>query len=139
MAALSLKLQILVGSLVSVGTVIAGRAQLLRRAQHVMDIAGAHVSAQYVRASRAQIVVAGAFDQPSRATRQNAHMKTLDDMRERRLLSAEQHANIAAWVAGCDGPEAIMAMPSDLWRALSLASVLMNIDAELTQPPHLGF
>jgi len=84
-------------------------------------------------------VVAGAFDQPSRATRQNAQMKTLDDMRQRRLLSAEQHANITAWVAGCDGPEAIMAMPSDLWRALSLASVLMNIDAELTQPPHLGF
>ena len=65
-------------------------------------------------------VVAGAFDQPSRATRQNAQMKTLDDMRQRRLLSAEQHANITAWVAGCDGPEAIMAMPSDLWRALSM-------------------
>jgi len=66
-------------------------------------------------------------------------MKTLDDMRQRRLLSAEQHAKISAWVAGCDGPEAIMAMPPDLWRALSLASVLMNIDADLTQPPHLGF
>jgi len=87
----------------------------------------------------AQVVVADAFEQPLCVTRQNARMKTLDDMRQRRLLSAEQHANITAWVAGCDGPEAIMAMPSDLWRALSLASVLMNIDADLTQPPHLGF
>jgi len=66
-------------------------------------------------------------------------MKTLDDMRHRRLLSAEQHARITAWVANSDGPEAIMAMPADLWRALSLASLLMNIDADLTQPPHLAF
>lgn len=66
-------------------------------------------------------------------------MKTLDDMRQRKLLSTEQHARIAAWVADCDGPEAIMAMPAELWRALSLASVLMNVDADLTQPPHLGF
>ena len=66
-------------------------------------------------------------------------MKTLDDMRQRRLLSAEQHARIAAWVASSDGPEAIMAMPADLWRALSLASLLMNVDADLVQPPHFGF
>jgi hypothetical protein len=68
-----------------------------------------------------------------------ARMKTLDDMRHRMLLSADQHARIAAWVASSDGPDAIMAMPADLWRALSLASLLMNIDADLTQPPHLGF
>jgi DNA-binding GntR family transcriptional regulator len=65
-------------------------------------------------------------------------MKTLDDMRGRRLLSAEQHERISAWVANSDGPEAIMSMPADLWRALSLASLLMNIDADLMQPPHLG-
>lgn len=65
-------------------------------------------------------------------------MKTLDDMRGRRLLSAEQHERISAWVAHSDGPEAIMSMPADLWRALSLASLLMNIDADLMQPPHLG-
>lgn len=65
-------------------------------------------------------------------------MNTLDEMRHRRLLNPEQHARIAAWVAGCDGPEDIMAMPADLWRALSLASVLMNVDADLTQPPHFG-
>jgi hypothetical protein len=75
---------------------------------------------------------------PQCFARQNGHMKTLDDMRQRRLLSGEQHARIVAWVAASDGPEAIMAMPADLWRALSLASVLMNIDADLTQPAQLG-
>jgi hypothetical protein len=84
-------------------------------------------------------VAADAFDQPAPVARQNAQMKTLDDMRQRKLLRAEQHAQITAWVAGGDGPEAIMPMPSNLWRAVSLASVLMNVDAELTQPPHLGF
>ncbi len=61
-------------------------------------------------------------------------MQTLDEMRRRHLLSHEQHASIRAWVAQGRTPEAIMAMPADLWRALSLASVLMNVDADLTQP-----
>lgn len=65
-------------------------------------------------------------------------METLDDMRRRHLLSPEQHAEIGAWVASARTPEAIMAMPPHLWRALSLASVLMNIDADLTQVPPLG-
>jgi DNA-binding GntR family transcriptional regulator len=65
-------------------------------------------------------------------------METLDDMKRRHLLTQEQHAEIAAWVASGRTPEAIMAMPSHLWRALSLASVLMNVDADLTQPPSLG-
>jgi len=29
-------------------------------------------------------------------------------------------------------------MPAHLWRALSLASVLMNLDADLTRTPPLG-
>lgn len=65
-------------------------------------------------------------------------METLDDMRSRHLLTADQHAEIAAWVASERSPEAIMAMPAHLWRALSLASVLMNVDADLTQAPPLG-
>ena len=64
-------------------------------------------------------------------------MHTLDDMRSRHLLTTEQHAEIGAWVARGKSPEAILAMPPHLWRALSLASVLMNIDADLTQPPAL--
>jgi hypothetical protein len=59
-------------------------------------------------------------------------------MRRRHLLTIEQHAEIGAWVASAKSPEAIMAMPPHLWRALSLASVLMNVDAELTQAPMLG-
>jgi DNA-binding GntR family transcriptional regulator len=65
-------------------------------------------------------------------------METLDDMRRRHLLTPEQHAEIGAWVAGGRTPEAIMAMPAHLWRTLALASVLMNVDADLTQPPALG-
>ena len=59
-------------------------------------------------------------------------------MRHRHLLTPEQHAQIGAWVASGKTPEAIMAMPARLWRALALASVLMNVDADLTQQPALG-
>jgi hypothetical protein len=65
-------------------------------------------------------------------------METLDDMHRRHLLTREQHAEIGAWVAAGKSPEAILAMPSHLWRALALASLLMNVDADLTQPPVLG-
>lgn len=62
-------------------------------------------------------------------------MMTLDQMRANSLLSDEQCAEIRAWVAQERTPEAIMNMPPRLWRALSLASVLLNVDAELAQPP----
>lgn len=62
-------------------------------------------------------------------------MKTLDEMRQRSLLTDAQHAEIRAWVAEVRTPEAIMRMPAHLWRALTLASVLMNIDADLDQAP----
>lgn len=65
-------------------------------------------------------------------------METLDDMRDRHLLTTEQHAAIGAWVAQGRTPEAILAMPPDLWRALSLASALMNVDADFLQPPPFG-
>jgi hypothetical protein len=64
-------------------------------------------------------------------------MKTLDEMLSRRLLTREQHADISGWVAAARTPEGILAMPEPLWRTLSLASVLMNVDADLTQPPAL--
>ena len=65
-------------------------------------------------------------------------METLDDMRRLHLLTPEQHAQIGAWVASGRTPDAIMAMPPHLWRALALASVLMNVDADLTRRPPLG-
>ena len=62
-------------------------------------------------------------------------MQTLDEMRNLHLLSSEQHAEIGAWIAAGKTPQAIMAMPPHLWRALELASVLMNFHADLDQPP----
>ncbi len=64
-------------------------------------------------------------------------MQTLDEMLHRKLLSPAQHAEIGAWVAQARTPERILQMPNALWRTLSLASVLMDVDADLTQPPLL--
>ena len=64
-------------------------------------------------------------------------MKTLDEMLSLNLLSTVQHAQIAAWIAQARTPERIMRMPGPLWRSLELASVLLNIDADLMQPPLL--
>jgi hypothetical protein len=66
-------------------------------------------------------------------------LKTLDEMLERRLLSVEQHGDIRAWIVQARTPDAIMEMPSPLWRAFELASVLMDVDAELQQPPLFEF
>jgi hypothetical protein len=52
-----------------------------------------------------------------------------------RLISREQHAEIGSWIAEARTPQAIMRMPAPLWRALELASVLMDVDADLRQPP----
>ncbi len=62
-------------------------------------------------------------------------MKTIDEMRHLDLLSAAEHREIAAWVARARTPEAIMAMPPHLWRAIEAAAVAMNIDADLTRLP----
>ena len=62
----------------------------------------------------------------------------IDEMLSLELLSTQQHREIAAWVRSARTPEAIMAMPPHLWRALEAASVAMNIDADLTRPPWLG-
>ena len=58
-------------------------------------------------------------------------MQTLDEMRDRCLLTPQQHADIGAWVSQARTPEGILAMPEDLWRSLELASVLMDVDADL--------
>jgi hypothetical protein len=62
----------------------------------------------------------------------------IDEMLSLDLLSAQQHRDITAWVRTARTPEAIMAMPPHLWRALEAASLAMNIDADLTRPPWLG-
>lgn len=55
-------------------------------------------------------------------------MPTLDEMLARHLLTVEQHAQIHAWAHQARTPEGILAMPADLWRALELAAVLMDVD-----------
>ena len=65
-------------------------------------------------------------------------MQTLDEMLSRHLLTPAQHGEIAAWIGHARTPEGIRHMPAALWRALELASVLMNLDADLTQPPLLS-
>jgi hypothetical protein len=64
-------------------------------------------------------------------------MQTLDEMLKLNLLTATQHAEIRAWVAQARTPEATLRMPPKLWRALELASVLMGVDADLSQAPLL--
>ncbi|MGY4827775.1 hypothetical protein ACVNIS_04255 [Sphaerotilaceae bacterium SBD11-9] len=58
-------------------------------------------------------------------------MQTLDEMLARHLLTADQHAEIRAWVAQARTPEAVMQMRPALWRRLELASVLLGFDAGL--------
>lgn len=65
-------------------------------------------------------------------------MQTLDEMLSRKLLTTNQHAEISAWVTRTKTPGAILQMPDRLWRSLELASVLMNVDADLIQPPLLS-
>jgi hypothetical protein len=62
-------------------------------------------------------------------------VQTLDEMLSRKLLTPVQHAEIADWIMRARTPEAIRAMPAPLWRTLELASVLMDVDADLQQPP----
>ncbi len=66
-------------------------------------------------------------------------MQTLNEMLNRKLLSPSQHGEIAAWIARAKTPDAIQQMPTPLWRALALASVLMNVDADLTQQPLMAY
>lgn len=61
-------------------------------------------------------------------------MQTLDEMLSLNLLTPDQHAEIQAWNRRAKTPEKIMQMPPHLWRALELASVLMDFDAGLAAP-----
>ncbi len=67
------------------------------------------------------------------------YVKTLDEMFGKGLLTREQHADIGAWIAQARTPERILQMPAPLWRALALASVLMNVDDDLMRPPSFEF
>ena len=64
-------------------------------------------------------------------------MKTIDEMLHLELLTPDQHRQIGAWIAQADSPEAILKMPTALWRALERASAVMGIDEDLMRPPAL--
>jgi len=66
------------------------------------------------------------------------HVKIIDEMLSLDLLSVKQHCEIVSWVRAARTPEAILAMPPHLWRAIEAASVAMNVDADLTRQPLLG-
>jgi hypothetical protein len=65
-------------------------------------------------------------------------VQTLDEMLERKFLSPSQHAEIRDWIVQARTVDAILQMPAPLWQSFALASVLMNVDADLTQPPLLS-
>ena len=61
-------------------------------------------------------------------------MQMLDDMLTLKLLTPDQHFEIRSWAVGAKTPEKIMQMPPHLWRALEIASVLMDFDADIAPP-----
>jgi hypothetical protein len=61
-------------------------------------------------------------------------MQTLDEMLAMNLLTPDQHGEIASWVRHHKSPDRIMQMPPHLWRALELASVLMDFDVDVSAP-----
>ena len=62
-------------------------------------------------------------------------MKTIDEMLNLALLSADQHQQISAWIAQADSPDEILKMPAALWQAVERASAIMGIDDDLLRPP----
>ncbi|MFT3858930.1 MAG: hypothetical protein QM742_15995 [Aquabacterium sp.] len=63
-------------------------------------------------------------------------MQLLDEMLDLNLLTPEQHLEIGAWVSRSKTPEKIMQMPAHLWRALEMASLLMDFDGRHAGPVH---
>ena len=57
-------------------------------------------------------------------------MQLLDEMLELKLLTADQHTEIGAWVRQARTPDRILQMPAHLWKVLEGASVLMDFDPD---------
>ena len=64
-------------------------------------------------------------------------MKTIDEMLNLALLTADEHQQISAWIAQAKSPDEILKMPPPLWRAVERASAVMGIDEDLLRPPAL--
>lgn len=63
-------------------------------------------------------------------------MLLLDEMLSLNLLTADQHAEIGAFVRQARTPDRILEMPSHLWKVLEGASVLMDFDPDDTVVLH---
>lgn len=55
-------------------------------------------------------------------------MHMLDEMLSLNLLTPDQHLEIGAWVRSAKTPDKILQMPAHLWRALEMASLLIEFD-----------
>jgi hypothetical protein len=64
-------------------------------------------------------------------------MKTIDEMLNLALLTADQHHQISACIAHADTPEDILKMPVSLWQEVKTASSVMGIDDDLMRPTAL--
>lgn len=64
-------------------------------------------------------------------------MKTIDEMLNLALLTADEHRQISHWIAQARSPDEILKMPPLLWRAVERASAVMGIDDDLMRPPAL--
>ena len=62
-------------------------------------------------------------------------MKSIDEMLHLNLLSTEQHAFIAEWIAQSRTPERILQMPPPMWEALERASEAMGMHTDLLREP----
>jgi hypothetical protein len=70
-------------------------------------------------------------------SRYSGSMRLIDEMLQLKLLTRHEHDEISAWMGHNIDPDVILAMPVHLWRAVERASVVMNVDADLTRPPAL--
>ena len=64
-------------------------------------------------------------------------MKTIDEMLNLALLTADQHHQLSAWIAHADTPEDVLKMPVSLWQAVQRASSVMGIDDDRMRPTAL--
>jgi hypothetical protein len=64
-------------------------------------------------------------------------MKTIDEMLNLALLTADQHHQLSAWIAHADTPEDVLKMPVSLWQAVKTASSVMGIDDDRMRPTAL--
>ena len=64
-------------------------------------------------------------------------MKTIDEMLNLDLLTADHHHQINEWIAHSSSPDDILRMPAPLWQAVERASEAMGVNEDLLRPPAL--